>query len=256
MRDSEGRDFILAVATDISELKQKEEQLQRLNESLADFAFVAAHDLQAPLRQSAMFMDLLLTELDEQGVTISESSAEFADEVVNGLARMRAMVKNLYDLFRLDVDDASHEFCDLGELSRLAAKQSESLLNEKGASVEIADLPTLKVNKSLIIQLLQNLMTNACRYSAVEDLKISISASRDIHNRKWNVRVDDNGVGIPAHLKEKIFEPFKRLHHKDEVEGAGVGLALCRRIASLHQADIYVDENYNDGARFVISFGY
>ena len=254
--DEDGNRYVLAVSTDITEIKRTEEQLLRLNESLSDFAFVAAHDLQAPLRQSALFAGLLRDELDRPDTHPSAEADEYLQEVVSGIARMRELVRNLYDLFKLDGEKIGKQTEDLNELAVIASSQMNTEIAMRGADVQIGSLPSHVVNSSLIIQMFQNLIGNACKYADVENLTVRIYSHRDVRARKLLVFVEDNGIGVPVDMAEKIFEPFKRLHHKHEVSGAGIGLSLCRKIATLHDADLYLDTEYSNGARFVVAFNF
>ena len=122
--------------------------------------------------------------------------------------------------------------------------------------MEIAPLPELHVNAGLMTQLFQNLLVNACKYSGVDAPVIRIHSEQDVASRKIRVMFEDNGVGIPQEFRDKVFEPFKRLQAPDAIPGAGIGLSLCRRIASMHEADLYVDGDYREGARFVLAFNY
>ncbi len=254
MTSRDGQRFILAVATDITELKENEAKLARLNESLADFAFVAAHDLQAPLRQASLFSELVKMEIDKHGIELPDDAVEYLSEIDTGLKRMREMVRNLFDLFRLDSEKIEMKTCDLSDVVKIATSQVQKHLQDANATLEIEELPEITGNSVLLTQLFQNLISNACKYGAVDELKIRILSKRDVAARTVQIYVEDNGVGIPAQSRNLIFEPFKRLHHADRIPGAGIGLSLSRKICSLHNADLTVDPDFNSGARFVVSF--
>ena len=252
--DEAGNHYVLAVATDITELQNNRERLARLNDSLSDFAFVAAHDLQAPLRQSAMFLDLFKEEMDLADTKIEGEAEEFLDEAINGIKRMREMVRSIYDLHRLNEESITLEPHDLSSILDKAIRQSGDVLEQVEAEVSFEELPELEVSESLMVQLFQNLIVNACKYADAKPLQIRVHAKRNIQERQVLVMFEDNGVGIPADMTTKVFEPFKRLHSGGDRPGAGIGLALCKRIAALHDADLSVDSEYKDGARFVIAF--
>ena len=247
---------LLVFVSDITEQKQTEAELARLNQSLSEFAFVAAHDLQAPLRNSALFAELLRSELDVQDITLNEEANSHLEEVEKGLARMREMVSDLYDLFRLDSQTIELKPVDLTDVALAAADQVTSALTELDAKLTIEKLPIVNGNSSLLIQLFQNLLSNACKYAEVENLVIRVHAETDIAERKVRVFVDDNGQGIPRHAMRTVFEPFKRLHQNTDIPGAGVGLSLCRKISNIHGAELYVDSSYEDGARFAMAFDF
>ncbi|ACT59297.1 GAF domain-containing protein [Hirschia baltica] len=256
MIGEDGNTTILAVATDITELKLKEEQLSRLNESLSDFAFVASHDLQAPLRQSAMFSELFADELKEHEIVLPTLAAEYFDEMEDGLRRMRVMVRSLYDMFKLDSEKIKKKITDFEQIVVQARKQVNSEVEAVGANIEIGDFFQHNVNEELLVQVIQNLVVNACKYSMADQLNIKIHSQIDVINRQKCIIVEDNGVGIAEQFQKKIFEPFKRLHHGKTIEGAGIGLALCKKIMALHDGDLYVDSSFKDGAKFVMAFGY
>lgn len=252
MTDSDGQRYVLAVATDITQLKEKEEQLSRLNESLSNFAFVAAHDLQAPLRQASMFCELLEEELRSDSQILSSESEDFIREISSALHHMRDMVRSLYDLFNLDAKKITREPTSLNEVVRLASRQvSSDFIN-----LTTDSLPTLDINQSLMVQLFQNLIENALKYSGKDHVNVHIHAENMITERKFLICIDDDGPGIPSEMRDRVFEPFKRLHHKSEITGAGIGLSLCRKIATLHDADLSVDPDFSGGARFQIAFNY
>ena len=254
MTSRDGERFILAVATDITELKENEAKLARLNDSLSDFAFVAAHDLQAPLRQASMFSELVRVDLEANKVSLPEEADEYLTEIESGLKRMREMVRNLFDLFRLDSEKIEMEPCELSRVVAIASSQLEHHLSDANAHLIIDDLPQVTGNSSLLTQLFQNLIGNACKYAETGELTIRVWAKSSITDRTINVFVEDNGVGIPEDARTMIFEPFKRLQHSDGIPGAGIGLSLSRKICALHNADLSVDPDFNSGARFIVSF--
>lgn len=256
MMSKDGQNTILVVATDITELKLKEEQLSRLNESLSNFAFVASHDLQAPLRQSAMFAELFQDELKSHNITLPDEANEYLDEVKDGLVRMRAMVRSLYDLFKLDVEKIKKTKIDLLDVVKLAENQVGQALINANAKLSIGEFFEHSVNKELLVQVIQNLIVNACKYAGADEILIRIYGNRDLLNRKLLLTIEDNGTGIPDEFKNQVFEPFKRLHNSNQIEGAGIGLSLCKKIMALHDGDLYVDPSYKDGARFVLAFSY
>ena len=256
MVGEDGKKTILAVGNDITALKAKEEQLSRLNESLADFAFVASHDLQAPLRQSAMFAELLVDELKEYDVELPETANEYLTEIEVGLLQMRTLVRSLYDLFKLDSQKITKKDVYLGEVVEQAEKQSSQEIQAVNGIIKKENFFNYRINASLLVQVLQNLIVNACKYSNTQNLRIRIYSEIDVQGRQKKIIIEDNGVGVPPEFQKMIFEPFKRLHHSNEVDGAGIGLALCKKIIALHDGDLYLDSSYDDGARFVIAFSY
>ncbi|MCI5044159.1 MAG: ATP-binding protein [Aquisalinus sp.] len=249
-----GDNRLLVVASDITTLKQREEQLEKLNRNLQEFAFVAAHDLQAPLRQAAMFSQLLRDEIEE--ASISEGALETLDSLQQSVLNMRSMVKNLYHLFSLDTQQIQLLPVDINVVIERAKASLEKTLQETQTDIFFDDLPTVLGAEDLLAQLFQNLFANAIKYAGSESPKIHISHRQNPVKLVHEIRIQDNGMGIPPEFHEKVFEPFKRLHHKEEVEGAGIGLALCRRIANLHKGTMRIDPKYQDGCCFVLEVPY
>lgn len=249
----DGARGILVVSSDVTALKTREEQLKFHNQNLKDFASVVAHDLKAPLRQALMFLNML-----EKDMASAGPAAPAIHKSVDGMSlvldRMMRIVNSLYELFKLGALDLTPTPTPLRAAVDHAVAQTGHHLRERDAAVVIDDLPTLPVDADLIAQVFQNLIANACKYSRAPALNIHIHSERDIARRRYYVYVDDNGEGIPEHAVESVFEPYKRLHDGDDIEGSGIGLALCRRIISLHRGSIYVDPTYTDGTRFVVSF--
>lgn len=145
---------------------------------------------------------------------------------------------------------------DFEQIVVQARKQVNSEVEAVGANIEIGDFFQHNVNEELLVQVIQNLVVNACKYSMADQLNIKIHSQIDVINRQKCIIVEDNGVGIAEQFQKKIFEPFKRLHHGKTIEGAGIGLALCKKIMALHDGDLYVDSSFKDGAKFVMAFGY
>jgi len=270
IRDENGRAIrMLGAHVDITELKTKEsqlaeqnarlklreEQLEFHNQSLKDFASVVAHDLNAPMRQTSIYLGMLEADLKTAG-NLSPATGSAIDGMNAVLDRMRRIVKSLHELFKVGAFDLDCQPSPLATVIDEAVALSREYLDARGATIDIGDTPTLPVDPDLIAQVFQNLLINACKYNDAERLAIRISCVRDEENRKTKIYVDDNGAGIPEGAEESIFEPYKRLNDDESVEGAGIGLALCRRIMSLHRGSIYVDPDFEGGVRFVLCFPY
>ena len=249
-----GEKRLLVVASDITTLKQREEQLEKLNKNLQEFAFVAAHDLQAPLRQTAMFSQLLHDEIADSAV--SEDALETLKNLETSVQNMRSMVKNLYHLFSLDTQQIKLLPVDIASVVKRASASLEEVLDDSQAEILFDALPTVLGAEDLLAQLFQNLFANAVKYAGADRPVIKISSLQNPVKLVHEIRIQDNGVGIPQEFHEKVFEPFKRLHHKEEVEGSGIGLALCRRIANLHKGALRIDPKYQDGCCFVLEVPY
>ncbi|MCI5047191.1 MAG: ATP-binding protein [Aquisalinus sp.] len=255
-RDDRFRALVASLENVVSErthkLRQREESLQRLNKSLKEFAFVASHDLKTPLRQSEAFIHVLREELERTETPITDDAQEALDIIMSCSQRMRHIVKSLYELSSTDTAEVEREQVSLDKVVHEAADQVRILLKETSASLEISPLPDALGSTGMLTQLFQNLIVNACKYSGDASPVIRIYAGRSV-DEKCRIILEDEGTGIAEDYAEKVFEPFKRLVRKDEIEGAGIGLALCRKIAQRHEGDIRLDPDYDHGARFIIT---
>lgn len=244
---------LLVVSRDITENVMREEQLKRLNANLRDFASVTAHDLKAPLRQTSMFVGLLQNELERLDLDLNESAEDALRGIHAGLDRMKRIVKSLYELFSVEALQTEKSVTPLNDIIDEAVAQLSVLIEEKNASLEIEALPSVAVSPDYMVQVFQNLIANACKYTNTESPVITISYERDIANRLHKILISDNGPGVPVAMQDAVFEPYKRLHHDSDIDGNGIGLALCRRIMTLHMGDIRLDPDCETGARFILS---
>ena len=251
LRTSKGENTLLVVATDITELKTREKQLEQLNQSLKDFSFVAAHDLQAPLRQAGMFAELFREHLADDGITLSQDAEDLLEGVTAGLQKMRSMVRSLHNLSRLESEDFDFSDVDLNTVVKDALDRID-FPNKTIKTFDSATLPNVQGTEDLLIQIFQNLFINACKYTPGEQITIRIGYNRDPSKLAHIISIEDEGRGIPRDAHERVFEPFQRLHHSSEIEGTGIGLALCRRIAHLHRGTITIDPTYTTGTRFLL----
>ena len=242
---------LLVVSTDVTELKTREQQLEQLNRSLKDFSFVAAHDLQAPLRQAAMFAELFNEALADRNITLGEETEQYFTGLTRGLEQMRGMVRSLHDLSRLESQEFTFSDFELDDVVS-TAKARTDVPGKIVSTFEADPLPSVSGSKELLIQLMMNLFENSCKYTPGEHVTIRIRHKRDPAQLAHLISVEDNGVGIPVEAHQRIFEPFQRLHHKSDIEGTGIGLSLCRRIARLHNGSLTVDKTYENGARFIL----
>lgn len=221
------------------------EQLKRSNDELAQFAHIASHDLQAPIRMIASFLELLqerhANKLDEEG-------REFISYALEGATRMQALVEGLLSYSRVDSQGADFEMLDLNEVVAevLADLHTDTFTN--GARLCVGPLPSVCGNRAQMRQLLQNLIANAIKFRTEDDPRIEISSVRS--KGSWTVSVADNGIGIDPASSERIFELFGRLHGVSEYPGSGLGLSLCKRIVENHGGRIWVEQDEGGGSIF------
>jgi PAS domain S-box-containing protein len=232
-------------------LLQKVEELNRSNEELEQFAYIASHDLQEPLRMVASYTQLLSRRYKGK---LDSDADEFISFAVDGASRMERLIKDLLAYSRVGTETK-----DLLDTSSEEALQ-QALINLRGA-VEESDaqvthdpLPIVVADEMQLIQLFQNLVGNAIKYQNPGIPRVHISAARDSEKR-WKFSVQDNGLGIDSQYFEKIFGMFQRLHKREEFEGTGVGLAICKKIVERHGGSISVESQLGHGSTFCFVLG-
>jgi signal transduction histidine kinase len=227
-------------------LEAARQALQRSNEELRQFAYIASHDLQEPLRTVASFAQLLVSRYGQQG---GPEAAEFVGFIVDGVERMSSLIHELLQYSSigasktLPAEPTSAEGALAEAMFALSAAVKAS-----GAAVTYDRLPPVWVDNRAFITLLQNLIGNAIKYRR-RDAPPRIHISAESAGPNWRFCVRDNGIGIPAEYRERIFGIFKRLHGK-EIPGTGIGLAICQRIVRWHGGEIWVESELGAGSLF------
>jgi PAS domain S-box-containing protein len=234
-------------ATDIHGQKMTEGELLRSNAELGRFAFVASHDLKEPLRVIANYVQLLRM---QYGGKLDENADRYIDFAVGGVKRMYQLINDVLDFSRIGATPENFKRTELNEILAIVLSNLEASIKESGAEVVSADLPTLVVEQSEILQLLQNLIGNALKYrNRGRKPKIEISAERN-QSANWIFCVKDNGIGIESQYLEKIFILFERLHGKENYSGTGIGLAICKKIVERHGGKIWAESEFGKGSSF------
>ncbi|MDD5557186.1 MAG: CHASE4 domain-containing protein [bacterium] len=226
-------------------LRRTAENLKRSNEDLEQFAYLASHDLQEPLRMVASYLRLLERRYAER---LDGAAAEFIDFAVDGATRMKTLIDDILEYSRVGTSERPFEPTPVGEALDEALGNLQVALRESGASVTRDRLPTVRADRKQLVQLLQNLIANAIRFRGEDPPAVHVSASRK--GREWVVSVADNGIGIDPKYAERIFAVFQRLHGRGEYPGTGIGLALCRKIVERHGGRIWVESEPGRGATF------
>jgi PAS domain S-box-containing protein len=227
-------------------LLQKVEELNRSNEELGQFAYIASHDLQEPLRMVASYTQLLSRRYKGK---LDSDADDFIAFAVDGASRMQRLIKDLLAYSRVGTKGT-----DLRETSSEGALQ-QALMNlrgaieESGALVTHDLLPAVQADGMQLIQLFQNLVGNAIKYQRPGVPRVHVSAAKNGENR-WIFSVRDNGLGIDSQYFEKIFGVFQRLHKRDEFAGTGIGLAICKKIVERHGGNISVESQPGQGSTF------
>jgi light-regulated signal transduction histidine kinase (bacteriophytochrome) len=232
--------------TDIDEQKRSEDELRRANQDLEQFAYSASHDLQEPLRTVQLYGEILATRFAD---ALPEKGREYMGFVRAGAARMETLVNDLLSYTQLARLESPAAQIDTNEEAAMAVGALAGTIEETGAKVIIEPLPPVNVHAAHLQQLFQNLIGNALKYRSKERgpvIRVSARRARD----EWEFAVSDNGIGIDAQYKEKIFGLFKRLHTSDEYPGTGIGLAICQRIVERYHGRIWVESRLGEGSTF------
>jgi PAS domain S-box-containing protein len=243
----------LEINNDVTERKLSEvclaktlEDLKRSNGELQQFAYVASHDLQEPLRMVASFTELLAKRYHGQ---LDADADEFISYAVDGCNRMQALIQDLLAYSRAGAETRElHEISSEGAL-RAALDSLAGAVRENAAVVTHDPLPLLTADHSQLSQVFQNLISNAIKYRGSEPPCVHVSASKNGH-RRWTFSVRDNGIGIDPQYFERIFVIFQRLHGRDKFKGTGIGLAICKKIVERMGGNIWVESEPQKGSTF------
>ena len=229
-------------------IAQYTEKLKQSNEDLQQFAYVASHDLQEPLRMVSSFTQLLA---DRYGDQLDEKAHKWIDFAVDGANRMQKLIQDLLEFSRVTTHGKRFTEMDMNQAVRSAMDNLNLLIKESGASIECRDLPRINADESQMAMLFQNLINNAIKFCKNRPPEIDISAKK--RDDQWVFCVQDNGIGIESEFIDKIFIIFQRLHNREEFPGTGLGLAVCKRIVQRHQGNIWVESEYGKGSVFYFS---
>ena len=226
-------------------LEARTEDLQRSNAELEQFAYVASHDLQEPLRKVASFCQLLQRRYAGR---LDEKADQYIEHAVDGAKRMQALINDLLAFSRVGRTAQRRERVSCAVLLAQAWANLGPAVRQSHATIEVGDLPVVLGETSLLTAVFQNLLSNALKFTGDQAPRVSVSAHRD--GEYWLFSFTDNGIGIPAEYAERIFVIFQRLHDKAAYPGTGIGLAMCRKIIEYHGGRIWLDTTVTSGARF------
>ena len=235
-------------------LAQKAAELTRSNAELEQFAFVASHDLQEPLRKIQAFGDRLKVKCEGSQ---SGEVKDYLDRMQNAAARMRTLINDLLAFSRVIRSSEPFVQVDLSVVTREVLSDLEVRIEKTGAKIEVGLLPTLDADPMQMRQLLLNLISNALKFQPPGGTPVIKMTSRTLSaasgEQLCELSVQDNGIGFDEKYLDKIFAVFQRLHGRTEYEGTGVGLAVCRRIVDRHHGSIIARSTPGEGATFLVT---
>jgi signal transduction histidine kinase len=219
--------------------------LERSNKDLKDFAYVASHDLREPLRTVKSYMELIEDQYQDQ---LDEEGRMFIRFCREGAERMHKLVTGLLEYSRIGTHVNSYERFGMESVIDEVSKNLNVLMHETKTIIEYENLPHIFADRLHIVQLMQNLISNAIKYQHAQQPHIVISAERS--GNGWRFNVMDNGIGIAERHQARIFTIFQRLHTREEYEGTGIGLSVCKRIVQQHDGEIWVSSEEDEGSTF------
>jgi PAS domain S-box-containing protein len=258
-----GRDCLITAAIDITEKKkleqklmeanvdletkvyQRTEQLERQNAELEQFAYIASHDLQEPLRMVASFMQLLKNRYKDK---LDTDGQEFIHFAVDGATRMKQLISDLLNYSRTG-REAQITDVDIANVLGEVQKNLMASISESKAIIHYGSLPVIKADRTQMLQLFQNLISNAIKFRKDNDVpSVQIDAKQE--NGHWLFSVKDNGIGIEREYSNKVFVIFRQLHDKAKYGGTGIGLAIAKKIVERHRGKIWFESEFGKGTTF------
>ena len=232
-----------------TEIELQNQQLEKSNAELQQFAFIASHDLKEPLRNIGSYASLIQR---RYGKEMGEECTEFFGFIQDGISKMYRLLNDVLDFSKLDYADNQTELIDTQEIVNKVTLNLNQQIKAKNADILISELPKVMVNQTHLSQLFQNLLSNGLKFTNGKKPEIKVSCqSNGTNSHVFSVK--DNGIGFDMAYKDKIFEMFQRLDKKNEEEGTGVGLAICKKIVQQYGGDIWVESAENEGTTFFFS---
>ncbi|MGE5352639.1 MAG: sensor histidine kinase [Acidobacteriota bacterium] len=244
--------MLLSIFRDISQRKLVEDRLNRTikkleesNRELEQFAYIASHDLQEPLRMVSNYTQLLAKRYQNK---LDETGREFINFAVNGAMRMQSLIKDLLAYSRVTTKARPFEPTDCNEILKVVLLDLKFAIEESRATITSGPLPEIMADPTQFRQLLQNLLSNSLKFRTERPPEISISA--EARDNEWLFKITDNGIGIDPQYFERIFMLFQRLHDSGTYPGTGIGLAICKKIVERHGGRMYVESEPGRGTSF------
>ncbi|MEP6989152.1 MAG: ATP-binding protein, partial [Chloroflexota bacterium] len=226
-------------------VQARTEALRRSNDELRQFAYVASHDLQEPLRMIVSYLQLIETRYVSQ---LDKDAREFIEFAVDGAKRMKNLIEGLLAYSRVETQIQNFTQVDSQKVVDEVEKLLSVAIAETGTTITHDALPKIKANEAMMTQLFQNLISNAMKYQ--KDNKPQIHIGATLKDKEWVFSVQDNGIGIEGKDLERIFVIFQRLHARNEYPGTGIGLAVCKKVVEHHGGHIWVESKMGEGTTF------
>lgn len=249
------RGLTYATAFDVTERRRIEQQLRELNEDLArsnkeleQFAYVASHDLQEPLRMVASYTQLLAQRYEGH---LDEKADKYIGYAVDGARRMQGLINDLLAFSRVGTRGGALQPTDARGVVADVLQSLEASIEESAAQIIVGELPTVMADRSQLGQVFQNLIANAIKFRGEKTPRIEVSATR--RGRAWEFCVADNGIGIDSQFFDRIFIIFQRLHPRNEYSGSGIGLSIVKKIVERHGGRIRIESAPGEGSRFIFN---
>ena len=238
---------LITVESAKAALESQALELNRSNAELEQFAYVASHDLQEPLRKIASFCQALERRYHGQ---LDERADQYIEFAVDGAKRMQTLINDLLAFSRVGRSGRPLELVDLNEAASEAQASLSSAIEDADAHIVVESLPSIRGERALLVSLFQNLIANALKFRRDEPPAVRISVTADESHGQWQFSCIDNGIGVDPEYAERIFVIFQRLHTKETYPGTGIGLAMCRKIVEYHDGRMWLDPNHTSGAQF------
>jgi PAS domain S-box-containing protein len=230
------------------ELKNYTKELETSNAELEQFAYVASHDLQEPLRMVTSFLTQLKLKYED---ALDDKAHTYIHFAVDGAKRMRKIILDILEYSKLGTEDEVHEDVDLNLIFEEIFNFHRNDIDRENAKITYSNLPVLKIGKLAVFQIFNNIISNALKYKNKNKL-IVVEITAKERGNYWEFAIADNGIGIPKPYLEKIFVLFQRLHGKGEYSGTGVGLAIVKKLVQANGGKIWVESEINKGSTFYV----
>ncbi|MBC7473385.1 MAG: CHASE3 domain-containing protein [Candidatus Sericytochromatia bacterium] len=230
---------------EVNERKKVEKSLRLANDELNNFAYIASHDLQEPLRTISSYTQLLHRRAKDK---LNQEESEFMDLIIDGSTRMKALIEDLLYYSRVGKNERKHKNVDLNRVIENTLYNLKLSIDETKAKITYPKLPTIIADETQLVQLFQNIINNSIKYQSDKNPIIEISYEKKDNEHFFSIK--DNGIGIEPQYYEKIFVIFQRLHNRSEYSGTGIGLSTCKKIIDQHNGKIWLDSKKDQGTIF------